>query len=148
MFRYIKDPGQCLGADRLAKRVLQKMNELGIQTEVWKAHSLRGATATHLMAQGVPQTMVQARGNWSTQATLDKYYNRLHQQQDWAQLLTAKNIESGKNIRLETNPRGGDDEVRQTAACAAPPLTASSPKTTKEVEREEAEGGGASQAAV
>lgn len=152
MFRYIKDPGQCLGSERLAKRLLQRMETLGVNTEIWKAHSLRGATATHLMAKGVPQSMVQARGNWTSTATLDKYYNRLHQQQDWSELLTC-NTSKLEKIRLgvkeqETPPMGGNAPVRQTATCAEPSLPSSLPETTKEVGRGEGGRGGTAQAAV
>ena len=50
LFRYTKQPENCLGSDRLANRLLQLMQKNGIDTTVYKAHSLRGATA-HTHAQ-------------------------------------------------------------------------------------------------
>ena len=87
LFRYEKQPSKCLGAERLAKRALRVMKNMGIDTEVYKAHSLRGATATHMLAQGVPIEQVQSRGHWSSQKTLGMYYNRLHLQLNWEDLL-------------------------------------------------------------
>ena len=52
-------------------------------TQVFKAHSLRGATATHLLKMGVQADVVRARGGWSATKTLDTYYPRLHQCRDW-----------------------------------------------------------------
>ena len=62
LFRYLNKPSQTLGAERLAKRCLQVMGSLGIDTQVWKSHALWGALATHLAKQGVPLAWIQARG--------------------------------------------------------------------------------------
>ena len=102
LFRYTNEPHSYLGAERLAKRLLNVMSEEGIDTNTFKAHSLRGATATHLLQQGAPQSLVQARGKWASSDTLDKYYSRLHQQEDWEGLL------------------GGNAKGRQATACAVP----------------------------
>ena len=118
LFRYTKDPSQCLGSERLAKRLLQVMQQCGIDTATFKAHSLRGATATHLLAKGTPISHVQARGHWSSLQTLDVYYNRLHQQIDW-----------------ETHLLGGHAEGRHdSAACAVLPPSAPQADPTKEGE--------------
>ena len=87
LFRYIKQPWETLGSERLAKRLLNIMQEENIDTQVFKAHSLRGATATHLLQQGTPQSLVQARGKWASSKTLDDYYSRLHQTENWGKLL-------------------------------------------------------------
>lgn len=83
LIRYLKEPSRCLGAERIAKRVLERMAELGVDTAAFKAHSLRGAAATRFLGQGVPPQWVQARGGWSSEATMQQYYSRLHQDQDW-----------------------------------------------------------------
>ena len=87
LFRYIKDPHYTLGSERLAKRLLMTMEKAGINTEHFKAHSLRGATASHLL-NNVDKHLVQSRGGWTSSRTLDSYYNRLHQDIDWQEALT------------------------------------------------------------
>ena len=129
LFRYLSDPNQCLGAERLAKRLLGRMQAAGIHTQVFKAHSLRGATATHLLANGAPQTLVQARGHWTTQGTLDMYYSRLHQQVDW-----------------QAHLMGGHASERQEAACAV--LSPSAPQADPTKEGESGGDGGESTAQV
>ena len=96
LFRYANNPSFCLSSERLAKRLLLLMDGKGINTRVFKAHSLRGATATHLLRQGVPHSLVQARGAWSSSKILDMYYNRLHQANDWEALLQGEHV-SGRH---------------------------------------------------
>ena len=135
LFRYTKEQGSCFTAERLTKKVLEQIWKLGNDITVWKAHSLRGATATHLLAQGCPQTLVQARGHWSNQGTLERYYNRLHQQQDWETLLVQKKHPSAF-YHFMGGPAGG----RQTGLSAVLPLPPSLPETTEEVDRGEGKG--------
>ena len=128
LFRCAKEPHVCLGSDRLAKRVLQMMETAGVDVTVFKAHSVRGATATHLMTMGVPQAWVQARGNWKSTVTLDAYYNRLHQGQDWEEQLAGSGLQ-------------GEDAVsRQSLSRAVLPPPAPGLEPTKEAERRETRG--------
>ena len=110
LLRYEKRPEQVLQSERVAKRALQVMQRVGIDVRIFKAHSLRGATATHLMEHGMSRNLVQARGCWKSSTTLDEYYDRLHQRTDWRQALM------GGNARLEAMP-----------ACAGPTPTAPLP---------------------
>ena len=73
MLKWVKD----------GKKDVEYHGSSGINVHTYKAHSLRGATATHLMPKGVERGLVQSRGQWTSSQTLDKYYNRLHQQTDW-----------------------------------------------------------------
>ena len=93
------------------------MDQVGIQTKHFKAHSLRGAAATHLLKNKIPQDLIQARGHWSSSVTLDKYYNRLHQTKNWEALLM-----------------GRDEAVRLSEALAVPLPSSPIAETTKEVE--------------
>jgi len=131
LFRYIADATQCLGAERIAKRLLNVMTAAGIDTHIFKAHSLRGATATHLLARGVPAHMVQARGQWGSAKTMDDYYNRLHQTKDWQKLLL-----------------GEHDACRHSAACAVLDPSASQANPTEEGGSWEAQGRAHAQAAA
>ena len=121
---------KCLGAERIAKRTLQVMQRQGINVNTFKAHSIRGATATHMLKKGVPQTLVQARGGWSTTATMDQYYSRLHQQTDWEDQLL-----------------GEDAGKRLSANCAVSSTTVSQPEPTEEGDRGETEEGNTAQIA-
>ena len=95
LLRYATDGRFCIGAERIAKRLLAIMARHGINTQVFKAHSLRGATATHLMRVGAPRHEVQARGGWSSSQTLDTYYLRLHQEQNWERRLQGEIARAG-----------------------------------------------------
>ena len=106
--RDTKEPHRCLTAERIAKRALHIIQAQVIDTEIFKAHSMRGATATHLMKSGTTQDLVQTRGGWSSSATLDQYYNRMHQLEDWEQRV-----------------QGGNAHRRHSLDCAVPPSTAS-----------------------
>ena len=105
------------------------MGQEGINTEVFTAHSLRGATATWLLKKGTPRNLVQARGGWADTRTMDDYYNRLHQSQSWEAMLQGENAGS-----------------RQSVDCAVSLTTVSRPKPTEEGERRETEYGNTAQA--
>jgi len=75
--------------EHIAKVVLKAMAEAGIDTAEWKAHYLRGAEATHFMAKGVPGAVVQARGGWTSAATMATHYARQHQLIPWAELASS-----------------------------------------------------------
>ena len=90
LIRYLNCPSRCMGSERIAKRVKVRMQQQGIPTECFKAHSLRGATATHYLLHGMEPHWVQTRGGWSSPETMQVYYNRLHQHQSWEQALQGK----------------------------------------------------------
>ena len=89
MFRHTKALDHTLSSERIAKRQLAVLESLGVDTNIFKSHSLRGATATHMLRRGCPQGLVQSRGGWSSPVTLDKYYARLHQHVDWETMLAS-----------------------------------------------------------
>jgi hypothetical protein len=128
LLRHTTEKHQCLSAERIAKRLLLVMQRLGYDTDVWKAHSVRGATATHLLESGTPQSWVQARGGWTSSGTLDNYYARLHQRKDWQGLLQGETAEIGICVN-----------------CVLPPPKFSRTSSTKEDEGVENEGEGNTQ---
>ena len=145
LFRHVNDLYKCLGAERLAKRLLHMMRTSGLDTETYKAHSLRGATATHLLRLGLPINWVQSRGNWTTQATLDTYYNRLHNTMNWERLLQHQTTAPGGP---HTAQGGHAGKWQCAAACAEHPPKSALPNPTKEGERGADEGGCEAQAAA
>ena len=118
LFRHDKDPTLCLGAERIAKKVLHLMGKAGVDTNIFKAHSLRAATATHLLREGVPKDLIQGRGRWSTQLTLDKYYLALHNQCNWAEVLQGGAVVGRQAgtcaVHSTTSPHPEADEGRRT----------------------------------
>ena len=80
--------------------------QLGIPTEAFKAQSLLGATATHLMLNVMAPQWVQSRGGWKSPETMQIYYNRIHQQQDWEAAL-----------------QGKTDAIKHCFNCVVPALT-------------------------
>ena len=101
LMRYLHQPHRCLGRERIAKRVLDKMAQLGVDTGAFKAHSVRGAAATRFLAVGVPPQWVQSRGGWSSEATMHAYYSRLHHECDWEAALQGELV-----------------AIKQSASCA------------------------------
>ena len=115
MNRHVKKPSPCLGAEQLPKQVLKIMQAIGNKIAFVKAHSSRGAPATHMPKENIPQEWVQARGHWSTTTTLGQYYIRLHQIKDRETLLVKK-----------------DASVTLSQALAVPPPPSPIAEPTKE----------------
>ena len=88
LFRHLTDPRKALTSDALARLVLQVMQEVGIDTHLFKAHSVRGAGATAFMAHGVSQALTRQRGGWGSAQSFEQHYNRLHQLVDWEGVLS------------------------------------------------------------
>ena len=87
MFRNRNNPSLCIGVQRIAKYCLIAMEGVGINTRIFKAHSIRGATATFLLSLGVEKSLVKSRGNWSSEKCMDRYYSRLHNLIPWDKVL-------------------------------------------------------------
>ena len=131
--RYVREPAQCLGSERIAKRCLGVLKAIGVDVAVFKSHSLRGATATHLATRGVPLPWFQGRGGWSSLGTLQQHYNRLHQMQNWQEFLAGTSGETARE--------------RHSADCVALASTSSQAIPTKEGRSREDEKQSATQAA-
>ena len=124
LLRHLTDTKKYLGAERVAKRTLNIMKQCDIDISIFGAHSLRGATATHLLEEGMDKENIKNRGGWSSMQTLDQYYARLHNSQDWE------------------NSLGGHASAGIVLTCAVPPPTPFHSKPTKEGEGGKGEGGG------
>eukprot|EP01012_Entosiphon_sulcatum_P030931 TRINITY_DN3850_c0_g1_i15.p2 TRINITY_DN3850_c0_g1~~TRINITY_DN3850_c0_g1_i15.p2 ORF type:complete len:215 (+),score=23.17 TRINITY_DN3850_c0_g1_i15:739-1383(+) len=81
-----------LGRERISKLALEHMKRSGIDTGKYKAHSLRGATATTMLALGVPMHVVQARGGWASEANFNFHYARMHQRVDFDAVISTSII--------------------------------------------------------
>ena len=78
--RFHNDMGRCLGAEAVAKVVLKLMAACGIDTTLFKPHSV---SATALIAAGIDQTLTTQRGGWSDSRAFDVHYAQLHQLVAW-----------------------------------------------------------------
>ena len=96
LLRYLDRPTQCLGSERVAKRFLGVLNQHGVDTTIFKAHSLRGAEATYLLQSGVPKDCVQCRGGWRDVSTMNEYCNRCHLTQNWEKFLLGNKVSMGE----------------------------------------------------
>jgi hypothetical protein len=86
-FRHAQDASRCLGAERIAKTVLEAMQTLGIDTAFFKAHALRGASASTALSNGVLPFMVQGRGGWRSAESFNQFYARAHQDISWEKVV-------------------------------------------------------------
>ena len=82
-FRHLDDFRLGLSAERIAKETLLCMEKHNIDVSLFKSHSLRGASATAMLAAGVPQNVTRQRGGWVDHRAFEKHYARLHQVVDW-----------------------------------------------------------------
>ena len=103
MIRHLNNAALCTGSDRLGKFCVQVMDTCDIYTKIFQSHSIRGAAATYLLYLGVPKSLIQAHGFWSSSQTLDDYYARLHMLLDWDDLLAGGPLPQGMLVSSEAN---------------------------------------------
>ena len=48
----------------------------GIDTRVFKAHSVRGSSTSKLGSLGVPVSEIMAKAQWKTESTFNKFYRK------------------------------------------------------------------------
>ena len=72
---YIK-PHKPFSTDTLARWIKSVLASAGINTSVFKAHSVRGAATSHAYAKGVPVAEILCAADWTNEPTFRKYYLR------------------------------------------------------------------------
>eukprot|EP01012_Entosiphon_sulcatum_P005981 TRINITY_DN1278_c0_g1_i13.p1 TRINITY_DN1278_c0_g1~~TRINITY_DN1278_c0_g1_i13.p1 ORF type:complete len:394 (-),score=24.60 TRINITY_DN1278_c0_g1_i13:219-1400(-) len=72
-----------LGSQTIANLTKRFLSDCGVDTTLFKSHSLRGAAATSLLAAGLPSEVVQQRGGWISADAFLEHYARLHQLIDY-----------------------------------------------------------------
>jgi hypothetical protein len=132
LLRHLSDPRQGLSAERIAKECLVHMTACGIDTAIFKSHSVRGAATTAMMAAGVPQELARQRGGWSDLRSFEKHYARLHQTVDWEACLcpVRPSKAAGGSVASQGHPTGpvGEPEADiQAPALVLSPGQAPSP---------------------
>ena len=66
-------PAQSSTISNWLKKVLKKS---GIKTEMFKAHSFRGASTSKAKVNGASLEDILKRGSWSNQSTWQKFYRK------------------------------------------------------------------------
>jgi len=76
LFLGLNKPHRKLSKDSIARRFVGLMQRAGIDTDVYGAHSARGATATKLILQGATVDEAMRIGGWSSVQVFREFYNR------------------------------------------------------------------------
>lgn len=84
---------QPLKADTIRSRCRYHMNKAGIDTSVDKPYSIRHASASSMVKNGISIEAVLKLGRWKTLSTFLKYYLRTNPKIDVVGLLTDQNIQ-------------------------------------------------------
>ena len=69
-------PHKPVTTDTLARWIKSVLHSSGIDTSVFKAHSVRSASSSHAYARGVPIADILRAADWTNEKTFRKYYLR------------------------------------------------------------------------
>ena len=72
---YIK-PHKPISTDTLSRWIKLVLASAGIDTSVFKTHSVRGAATSHAYAKSVPTAEISRAADWTNERTFRKYYLR------------------------------------------------------------------------
>ena len=70
---YIK-PHRLVTSQRIAHWIKDLLGEAGVDTDTFKAHSVRRASTTAALAKGVSLQDILRTADWSTESTFQKFY--------------------------------------------------------------------------
>ena len=87
---YMK-PHKPVTTQRLAHWVKDLLKEAGVDTEVFKAHSVRGATTSAAMHKGVHISDILSTADWSRESTFRNFYYRPATEDTFAQRVLSDN---------------------------------------------------------
>ena len=83
---YIK-PHKPITSQRIAHWIKDVLTEAGVNTEVFKAHSVRGAATTAALKKGVSINDILQTADWSTDSTFRRFYYRPSQENTFVEKL-------------------------------------------------------------
>ena len=87
---YIR-PFKPVTSQRIAHWIKNLLKEAGINTDIFKAHSVRGASATAALNKGVSQAEIPSTADWSRDYTFRKFYYRPSESANYAQTVLQVN---------------------------------------------------------
>ena len=76
LFIGLRPPHNSVGASTVARWLKLVLNDAGVDTSVYSAHSTRGASASNAANSGVPTETILAAGNWNSESTFTRFYRR------------------------------------------------------------------------
>ena len=76
VFVSFRKPHKPVTRPTLTKWVLKMLRQAGIDTDKFKAHSMRSAASSKVASLGLKLTEVLDNGNWSRESTWQKFYHR------------------------------------------------------------------------
>ena len=93
---YIK-PHRPVTSQRIAHWIKDLLGEAGVDTDTFKAHSVRGASTTAALAKGVSLQDILRTADWSAESTFQRFYYRPEKENVYARtLLNLEDKESGE----------------------------------------------------
>ena len=76
LFCSFAPPYKAVGTQTIARWTKFTMKKAGIDTDLFKAHSTRGSSASKMAKMGIPLTDILKKGHWSHESTFKHFYLR------------------------------------------------------------------------
>ena len=71
-----RNPHKAVCKSSIARWLKQMLHMAGIDTNIFQAHSIRGAASSKAGVRGLSVPNILARGNWSNESTWQRFYHR------------------------------------------------------------------------
>lgn len=84
IFLDVNYPYKPLTSQRIAKIVLEVMKLAGINTSIYKTHSIRSATASKAIESGLSVDEVMKKGRWKSRGVFQRFYDRANLKQNFS----------------------------------------------------------------
>ena len=76
LFLSFKRPFEPVQKGTIAKWIKQVLGQAGINTTLFQGHSVRSASCSKAVRQGVPLNAILKQGGWRTKSVFQQYYNK------------------------------------------------------------------------
>lgn len=76
LFISTNKPFRAVGSSTIARWIKIQLQEAGIDTTIFNAHSSRGAAASKAASKGIPINSILKQGQWANESTFAKFYRR------------------------------------------------------------------------
>lgn len=76
LFIGLRPPYNSVGASTVARWLKLVLNDAGVDTSIYSAHSTRGASVSNAANSGVPTEAILVAGNWNSESTFTRFYRR------------------------------------------------------------------------
>lgn len=77
LFRALSAPFKPIKGEMIANAILEAMSAVGMNTNIFKAHSTWGEAASKALDQGATVDKVMQVGQWSSWSVFNTFYNHL-----------------------------------------------------------------------